>query len=708
MAGTFKFTFGGDFDSSSAVDLFKSNTLLSSFAGADNYCYIGNSTSVSSGMVYSVDKSTNYLLFASQSLSLKDAGGLYLDFSDGNASAEFHGNMYGDVLVGGGQNDLLYGGGGNDQLTGNGGNDTLQGDSGTDTMTGGAGDDTYYVDNLGDVITEAADGGNDTAIYLDGAHPQLAENVENLTLVGWNSLGRGNDLDNIITGSDTVNSLYGEKGNDTIDGGASYDSMYGGQGDDSYVVDNAYDVVKEEDEEGDDTVQSSIDYTLTANVENLRLTGSAVSGTGNDENNDISGNELANTLDGGAGADVLAGGLGDDIYVVDNAGDTVTEADDEGSDTVNASIDYTLTAFVENLILTGAAVSGTGNDLANTITGNDLANTLDGGAGADTLIGGGGKDTYIVDSVDDVVTETDGGGTDTVQASVSLTLGAFVENLLLTGSAVSGTGNDESNVITGNELANKLDGGAGADRLIGGAGDDLYLVDNAKDVVKESDEGGTDTVRASVSFKIGAFIEDLRLTGSAVSGTGNDLGNAITGNGADNTLRGGLGADTIVGGDGEDTIKGDDGKDTISGGTGDDKLYGGTGNDTIDGGSGNDFYYGGAGRDTLVGSKGADIFVFAPGDMAATKAGADLIESFSGGQGDRIDLSKIDADEGSNGRQHFTGITTAAFDGQAGELRYINGSDDTFILGDTDGDKVADFYIHLDKAIALKDGFFLF
>jgi len=628
MAGTFKFTFGGDYDSSNAVDLFKSNTLLSSFASADNYCYIGNSTSVSNGMVYSVDKSTTYLLFASQSLSLKDAGGLYLDFSDGNASAEFHGNMYGDVLIGGGHDDLLYGGAGNDQLTGNGGNDMLQGDSGADTMTGGAGDDTYYVDDAGDVITEAADGGNDTAIFLSGQQTQLADNVENLTLVGWNSFAKGNDLDNVITGSDTVNNIYGEKGNDTIDGGANYDSMYGGLGDDTYVVDNAYDFVKENDS--------------------------------------------------------------------------------EGVDTVNASVDYTLAAFVENLVLTGAAVSGTGNDLGNTITGNEGANTLDGGAGADTLIGGGGDDSYVVDSADDVVTESDGGGTDTVQASVNIKLGAFVENLQLTGLAVSGTGNDLRNVITGNDLANTLDGGAGADTLIGGGGDDTYLVDNAKDIVTESDGGGKDTVRASASYKLGAYIENLHLAGTAISGSGNDLNNTITGNGADNTLRGGLGADTITAGGGSDTVNGDDGRDTISGGAGDDRLFGGAGNDTIDGGSGNDLYYGGAGKDTLVGSRGADTFVFAKGDMSATKAGADLIESFSAGQGDRIDLGKVDADEGKNGIQHFSAITTDAFDGHARELRYVEGKNDTYIFGDTDGDKVADFVIHLDKAIALKDGFFLF
>ncbi len=369
------------------------------------------------------------------------------------------------VLSGTSASDNLVGAAGNDSLTGLGGNDTLDGGLGADTMTGGSGNDVYYVDNAGDVVVEQASEGTDTVNAAISY--ALTANVENLTLTGTAAINAtGNTLNNVLNGNAGAN---------VLDGGMGADTMTGGAGDDVYIVDNGSDLVVEAAAGGVDTVNASITYALTANVENLTLTGTAViNATGNALGNVINGNVANNIIDGGAGADTMAGGAGDDAYIVDNAGDVVIEAASEGTDSVNASVSYALTANVEKLTLTGsAAINATGNALGNVINGNAGANIIDGGAGADTMAGGAGDDTYFVDNVGDVVTETSSGGADVVNASISYTLAAYVENLNLIGSgAINGAGNDLNNIINGNAANNALDGGAGLDVIFGGAGDD--------------------------------------------------------------------------------------------------------------------------------------------------------------------------------------------------------------------------------------------
>ena len=271
----------------------------------------------------------------------------------------------------------------------------------------------------------------------------------------------------------------------------------------------------------------------------------------------------------------MAGGLGNDTYIVDNAGDLVTEAVGAGTDLVRSALSHTLGANVENLILTGAtSTNGTGNALANSLTGNGGANVLDGGAGADTMNGDAGNDTYIVDDSLDRVSETSAAnGTDTVQASVDYALGANIENLILLGSAINGTGNALANSLTGNSAGNVLNGGAGADVMRGEGGDDTYIVDNAGDIIGETPGNGTDTVQASVGYTLAPNVENLILTGGvAINGTGNAQNNALTGNLAANVLKGGFGNDVLSGGDGNDTLFGDGGNDLMTGGAGADRF----------------------------------------------------------------------------------------------------------------------------------------
>jgi Ca2+-binding RTX toxin-like protein len=310
--------------------------------------------------------------------------------------------------------------------------------------------------------------------------------------------------------------------------------------------------------------------------------------------------------------------------------------------------------YIENAIGGSGNDVITGNVLGNELRGNAGNDTLDGGTGSDVLIGGAGNDTYYTDG-GDTITETAEAGNDTVWSSVTYALGANLENVVLTGdAAINATGNALSNLILGNSAANVLNGGTGADSLNGSLGNDTYYTDGG-DTIFEAAMGGTDTVRSTVSYALGANLENLILMGTlAINGTGNALANFITGNSSANVLNGGTGADKLAGGAGNDTYI-TDGGDSISeaanagtdtvrssasyalgsnlenlvlsgaaalNGTGNalaniiagngsaNVLDGATGNDIIDGGAGNDKLIGGAGTDILKGGLGNDAFVF--------------------------------------------------------------------------------------------------
>ncbi len=433
---------------------------------------------------------------------------------------------------------------------------------------------------------------------------------------------------------------------------------------------------------------------LTGTANNDFLTGSTGGdtidgGAGNDTIAAFAGND---TIIGGTGADIMIGGTGDDTYIVDNVGDVVVENAGEGTDTVKTTLaSYTLGANVENLIYTGtSAFAGTGNELSNTITGGAGADVLDGGAGADTLIGGLGDDTYVVDNVGDVVVEAASAGTDTIKTvlnSYSLASLANVENLTFTGTGdFTGTGNASANVITGGAGNDILDGGAGADTLVGGLGNDTYIVDNVGDVVTEAANGGTDTIKTSLtSYSLASLanVENLTYTGtSAFTGTGNASANVITGGAGNDILDGGAGADTLIGGLGDDTYfvdnAGDvivenagEGTDTVKTalasytlaanvenlvftGTGTTATFAGTGNaldnmitgganaDVLSGGAGNDTLDGGAGADRLIGGTGDDTYVVDNvGDVVVENAARVTIPSRPVSPATRLPLSAM-------------------------------------------------------------------
>ncbi|MDJ0713429.1 MAG: calcium-binding protein [Prochloraceae cyanobacterium] len=366
------------------------------------------------------------------------------------------GTTQNDTFKGNNSNNVLVGGGGNDVFFGSRGNDTLDGDSnGTDL-----GRDTVNYTGLGQAITLLPTGvvvkggglGRDTLQRVEtiigdvgrantinvSSATSPASVVVNLAaeslvvnnIPGIGSLNRtvrnfrnviGTTQNDRITGNNFNNSLVGSAGNDILNGGVGNDLMNGGIGNDTLYVNSFGDRVIEAAGGGIDTVASSINYTLGANLERLTLIGNARNGVGNFLNNIIRGNGFNNRLLGGGGNDQLIGGAGNDI--------------------------------------------------------------LNGGVGNDLMNGGIGNDTLYVNSFGDRVIEAVGGGIDTVASSINYTLGANLERLTLIGNARNGVGNFLNNIIRGNGFNNKLLGGGGNDQLIGGAGNDFLIGGFGRDVL---------------------------------------------------------------------------------------------------------------------------------------------------------------------------------------------------------------------------------
>ncbi len=784
------------------------------------------------------------------------------------------GNHADNVLDGGAGNDTLIGGfidseegvafgDGSDILIGGEGDDFLQtlGHShdlildeiplsafGEDLLIGGSGNDVYVVFHANESILERVSEGIDTVIA--GEDYTLGSNLENLTLRGGSS-GVGNELGNLLIGNSVDNVLAGEAGNDTLWGGnglnpedlsvtiSGNDTLIGGTGDDTYLFKfgDGIDTVQDTSVQGEGNriqfgvgiVQSDSTFThdevartLTIHVGSsgtdqlvltnfdptgangslvvdtlafadgstsqlatlLGITGAITGTPGDDVLTGISGND---TIIGGSGNDTLIGGAGNDTYVF-NSGDGIdtivdTTIPGEGNtlefgtgitvedlsigvgsllirigtngdalhltnfDPVNVLGPRTIETFqfadgatlsYDQLIARGFDLTGTaGND---TLTGTNVVDrisgfagddTLQGGVGADTLVGGNGNDTYVVVDSGDMVTENVNEGIDLVRSSISYTLGANVENLMLIGGAASdGTGNNLDNVLTGNSAINIL---------TGGAGNDTYLVTTG-DVVTELTNEGTDTIQSSLTFRLAANVENLTLTGSsAINGTGNSLDNLLIGNSANNTLTGGAGHDTLDGGTGTDTMQGGAGNDTylvgmgdsvsegLNGGTdtiqsavtwtlgsnvenltltgtaningtgssannvlignsGNNTLDSGSGRDTVDGGEGNDSLLGGSGDDQLLGGLGDDTLSAGSGNDLLS--GGDGLDTLDGGSGDDQLLGGAGNDTlaGGSGADQFTGGTdNDRMIGGSGNDRYNfsrGGGQDTIIDSD--------------------------
>lgn len=571
-----------------------------------------------------------------------------------------HGN---DTIIGNDAANLLDGNGGSDMLSGGGGADTfVLHKSATDVVT--ITDFQLGIDHLdfsaigakSVVVTDYGvefDSSSGVVLTTVDINPQTVQQSDFNGLPVVYSMTGG--YAHVVTAGNGNDILNGESVSDTLRGGGGNDQINGEMGSDRIHGDDGADV-------------------LTADSAGAHLFG----GGGNDDL----------TILNGSSKSLIEGGGGDDTYHIDNAADVLKEAKSGGYDTVMSTVTFTLPTNFEALQLYSYfLINGTGNAADNTIsivaqapnyaplthhlsglggndrlTGGEGDDVLDGGTGADTMTGGKGNDTFYVQNKGDVVVEAGRQGTDTVISTLAAyTLGVNVENLTLAGTAaIDGTGSNHANILTGNDAANHLygmgsedtlsghdgddtlDGGTGADTMIGGVGNDTYYVQNSADTIVENRREGTDTVISTAGhYTLSAHVENLTLAGSKdLNGTGNASANTIVGNKGDNVIDGA------------------------------------------------------GGQDLLTGGGGHDVFVFGSGDFAGLKASScDRITDFS--SKDRIDLSAIHVGQGPSAVA-LSFIGAGPFDGGLGEVRFYQSDGNTFVAGDLDGDKHADFLIRLD------------
>ncbi|RXT55619.1 hypothetical protein B6S44_09420 [Bosea sp. Tri-44] len=480
--------------------------------------------------------------FISRGDVARDSGGVNMSTNAvTNAQQNFVAGEDGvnDIITGGALNDLIFGGTGNNRLLGNDGDDLLVGGAGVDvfdvpaddtvdpgpfqlgadTMVGLAGNDIYGVDDLLDVVVEAAGQGTDTVeTRMAALSIEAMANVENLTYTGLDAdqfVGTGNSLANVITGGDLADTLSGLGGNDTLQGGLGADTMIGGDGTDTYFVDDAGDVVSETNADlvlgGNDLVESDVDFTLGANVERLDLNSDAIRGTGNALANVINGNDEANQLFGAGGNDTLAGNDGNDLL---DGGD--------GDDTLN---------------------------------GGDDNDTIIGGAGTDIIDVGGGFNTIVYNAPgfgNDTINSFDNaGGAATNQDKIDLSgLGVTAANFA-TRVFESASGGNTVITIREGGAASPIQGTI----LITGSGTAAIDITDFTLAAAAPTSTITGTNAANTRNGVGTTVLSFKQQ------TAYDIVNA---NGGNDVVNGGEGADTLNGGDGNDTLSGGFGATTGS------------------------------------------------------------------------------------------------------------------------------------------------
>ncbi|MEH2183877.1 DVUA0089 family protein [Nostoc sp.] len=354
---------------------------------------------------------------------------------------------------------------------------------------------------------------------------------------------------------------------------------------------------------------------------------SLAGGTANDT---LSGGDGNDTLDGGTGNNTLKGNAGSDTFKGSQGNNNIDGGD--GFDTADYSqLGQSITLsgvgtiqkagglgkdqlFKVEKVIANAKVANNTIDASQSVAGVSIAVNLQTQSLAANNVPGLGKLSFIAVNFDNVIGTN---GNDSI------------------------AGDSQNNQLSGNNGDDTLNGGLGIDTLNGGSGDDTYFVDTTLDTITEAENSGIDTVRSSVSYTLGANLENLRLReGGNITGTGNSLNNFLFGNTSNNTLNGRAGDDTLDGSNGDDILNGEDGNDSLQGGPGNEILNGGSGNDILIGTfPGSPLPPGLGETDTLTGGTGADRFIL--GD--AVNIFYDDNNNASSGFGDYATITDFDS-----------------------------------------------------------------
>ncbi|MEM7506938.1 MAG: M10 family metallopeptidase C-terminal domain-containing protein [Pseudomonadota bacterium] len=252
------------------------------------------------------------------------------------------------------------------------------------------------------------------------------------------------------------------------------------------------------------------------------------------------------------------------------------------------------------------------------------------------------------------------------------------------------TGAETSETLDGQAGDDQIDASGGDDVIIGGDGDDSIDAGEGNDTINGGEgadqiDGGAGIDTADYSDATQRVRVDLQ---GSLAGLGDAARDALTS------------IENILGGRRNDDLRGDGGANEIDGGLSSDQVHGRAGDDILNGGRGADKLYGNAGGDVMSGGPGTDRFIyFRASDSQADNR--DTITDFE--TGERIEISRLDANIGIGGNQTFEFIATAGFSGDGGELRFFQsvGGNRTVIQADIDGDSEAEFEIALNGLIAL-------